>query len=117
MALETFDVQHRGEVKRTIHYNDRIIAFESGAEQVQQVGINPDYTFQFSYQGSAEDIDYIETFYNSHRLAIQFYLNYCNAVYTVRFTSDFAVTDTWGWSDDGYIIPQKRVELTMKVVY
>lgn len=114
--MEVFDYANYGDVKRSIHYLDRTIEFESGAFQVQKVGINPIETFELTYQGTREQIKPIEEFYLLHRKSEEFLLPYDGTNYTVRFTSDFNPTDTWGWSNSGKLIAKMSVTLTMRVV-
>lgn len=44
--MKTFTFTPKSEVKRSVQYLDRTIEFESGAFQVQEIGINPIITFQ-----------------------------------------------------------------------
>lgn len=113
--METFDFSHYGDVKRSIRYLDRTIDFESGAFQVQKVGVNPITSFEFTYQGSETKLREIEDFYNRHRKSEKFTLPYNGMNYTCQFTSDYNPTDTWGFDSLGKIIAKVSVTLSMRV--
>jgi phage-related protein len=115
--MEIFNFNPFGDVKRVKHPLDRTIDFESGAFQVQKVGVNPMITFEATYQGTKEQIKLIEDFYDVHGKTEKFTLPYDGKHYTVQFTSDFAPTDTWGWDKSGKIIAKVSVSLTMRVVH
>lgn len=115
--MKTFDFLHFGDVKRSIHYLDRIIDFETGAFQTQKVGVKPIITFEVNYQGSKDKIKQIEDFYNEHRKSEKFYYIYNGEQFVVQFTSDYSPTDTWGWTEQGKMIAKVSVTLTMRVVH
>ena len=118
--MKTFDFKPYGDVKRTIKYLDRTIDFETGAFQVQRIGVNAIITFEATFQGSTKTMNEIESFYNEHRKSERFLFNYDNANYTCQFTSDFSCTDSFGYvrGETGNIkvIVKKQVTLTMRVV-
>lgn len=95
--LESFDFTPYGEVKKNTKYLDRVIDFESGSFQVQKVGINPIITFEATYQGTNEQMQKIEDFYNRHRKSERFYFTYNGNKYTCQFTTDYSNTDILGF--------------------
>ena len=115
--MDRFDFNPYGDVKRIKHPLDRTIDFESGAFQVQKVGVNPVITFEATYQGSKEKMKLIEDFYDAHGKTERFTFPYDGKDYTVQFTSDYSPTDTWGWDKSGKIIAKVSVTLTVRVVY
>ena len=114
----TFKFTPKGDVKRTIHYLDRTIDFESGAFQVQRVGVHPTITFECNFEGTGKSLRGLEEFYLKHGKHTNFYFWYDKKRYTVKFTSDYVPTDTWGWDGNCHkIIGKVAVTLTMRVVY
>lgn len=117
--LKTFDFQPYGDVKRTIKYLDRTIDYETGAVQVQRVGVNPIIMFEATYQGTAKRMNEIQDFYNEHRKSERFAFPYDGVNYTCQFTSDFACTDSFGYvrgeRGNVKVIVKKQVTLTMRV--
>ena len=65
--MKTFTFTPRSEVKRSVQYLDRTIEFESGAFQVQEIGINPIITFQMTFESMAAEMALLEAFYMEHR--------------------------------------------------
>lgn len=114
--METFDFTPKGDVKRSIHYLDRTIEFESGSFQIQRVGINPIITFDLEFEGTGDSLKPLENFYLAHRKSEIFKFLYDGVMYNVRFTSDYNPTDTWGWDETGRIIGKVTVSLSMRVV-
>lgn len=118
--LESFDFTPYGEVKKNTKYLDRVIDFESGSFQVQKVGINPIITFEATYQGTNEQMQKIEDFYNRHRKSERFYFTYNGNTYTCQFTTDYSNTDILGFvrNNNGTIkqVVKSSVTLGMRVV-
>ena len=118
--LESFDFTPYGEVKKNTRYLDRVIDFESGSFQVQKVGINPIITFEATYQGTNEQMQKIEDFYNRHRKSERFYFTYNGNTYTCQFTTDYSNTDILGFvrNNNGTIkqVVKSSVTLGMRVV-
>ena len=106
--MKTFAFTPKSEVKRSVRYLDRTIEFESGAFQVQEVGVNPIITFQMTFESIAAEME--------HRKSKRFYFNYNGEQFVCQFTSDYAPTDTWGFDERGRIIGKISVELTLRVV-
>lgn len=118
--LESFDFTPYGEVKKNTKYLDRVIDFESGSFQVQKVGINPIITFEATYQGTNEQMQKIEDFYNRHRKSERFFFTYNGNKYTCQFTTDYSNTDILGFvrNNNGNIkqVVKSSVTLGMRVV-
>lgn len=118
--LESFDFTPYGEVKKNTKYLDRVIDFESGSFQVQKVGINPIITFEATYQGTNEQMQKIEDFYNRHRKSERFFFTYNGNKYTCQFTTDYSNTDILGFvrNNNGTIkqVVKSSVTLGMRVV-
>lgn len=118
--LESFDFTPYGEVKKNTRYLDRVIDFESGSFQVQKVGINPIITFEATYQGTNEQMQKIEDFYNRHRKSERFFFTYNGNKYTCQFTTDYSNTDILGFvrNNNGTIkqVVKSSVTLGMRVV-
>lgn len=118
--LESFDFTPYGEVKKNTKYLDRVIDFESGSFQVQKVGINPIITFEATYQGTNEQMQKIEDFYNRHRKSERFFFTYNGNKYTCQFTTDYSNTDILGFvrNNNGTIkqVVKSSVNLGMRVV-
>lgn len=112
----TFTWAWQGDVKKNVHYLDRTIDYDSGADAVQEVAIKPVVTFQLSFNSIKSTLDEIEKFYLLHRKSRAFYFTYESETYTCRFTSDYNSTDTWGFNSSGKAVGSKSVELTMKVM-
>lgn len=72
--MKTFTFTPKSEVKRSVQYLDRTIEFESGAFQVQEIGINPIITFQMTFESMAAEMASLEAFYMEHRKSKRFYL-------------------------------------------
>ena len=118
--MESFDFTPYGEVKKNTRYLDRVINFESGSFQVQKVGINPIITFEATYQGTNEQMQKIEDFYNRHRKSERFFFTYNGNKYTCQFTTDYSNTDILGFvrHNNGTIkqVVKSSVTLGMRVV-
>lgn len=118
--METFDFKPYGEVKKNIRYLDRTIDFETGAFQVQRIGVNPIITFEATYQGTNEQMKKIEAFYNKHRKSERFYFIYNGEQYTCQFTGDYSSNDTLGFirvgNDIVKAVVKSSVTLSMRVV-
>ena len=115
--METFNFTPKGEVKRTVRFLDRTIDFETGAFQVQRIGVNPIITFEMSFEGNGESLTPLEEFYLEHRKSEKFLFNYNGEQYTCQFTSDYTPTDKWGWDKTGRVIGKMTVTLQMRVVH
>lgn len=113
---KTFKFTPRGDVKRTVHFLDRTIEYESGAVQIQRVGVKPIITFDMEFQGTGESLRDLERFYLEHGKYKSFYFWYDHIRYVVKFTSDYNPTDTWGWNECQRIIGKVVVSLTMRVI-
>ncbi len=114
--MQIFNFAWQGDVKRTLHYLDRTIDFESGAFAVQEVGIEPVLTFQVSFNSTKANLKEIEDFYLRHRKSRRFIFIYDGEEYTCQFTSDWQSNDTWGFDESGRIIGAISVDLTMRAV-
>ena len=90
--MKTFAFTPKSEVKRSVRYLDRTIEFESGAFQVQEVGVNPIITFQMTFESIAAEMAAVEAFYLEHRKSKRFYFNYNGEQFVCQFTSDYAPT-------------------------
>ena len=73
--MKTFTFTPKSEVKRSVQYLDRTIEFESGAFQVQEIGINPIITFQMTFESMAAEMASLEAFYMEHRKSKRIYLH------------------------------------------
>lgn len=114
--MERFNFSPRGDVRRTVHYLDRTIDFESGAFQVQRVAVKPVITFEMTFEGTSETLKPLEEFYLKHRKTERFAFTYFNEDYICQFTSDYTPTETLGWNKYGKFIGKISVTLTMRVV-
>lgn len=115
MSLKTFNFTPKGEVKRTVRFLDRTIDYESGAFQVQKLGVYPIETFECQFEG--KQLDELEAFYIEHRKSERFLFNYNGEQFTCQFTSDYAPTEKWGFDTNGRIIGKTTVTLQMRVVH
>lgn len=118
--MKKFDFTPYGDVKRTVHYLDRTIDFETGAFQVQRVGVHPIITFEATYQGTKEQMKKIEDFYLEHRKSERFLFDYDGTEYTCQFTADYSPTDSLGFVYKGRdivkTVVKSSVNLSMRVV-
>jgi phage-related protein len=121
--LKTFAFTPKSEVKRSVRYLDRTIEFESGAFQVQEVGVNPIITFQMTFESIAAEMAAVEAFYLEHRKSKRFYFNYNGE----QFGSDGIELSAHAISAPDHVNVQGRqfsnaefnkmsVELTLRVV-
>ncbi len=117
MTVETFSFTPKGEVKRTVRFLDRTIDFETGAYQVQRLGVNPIITFELQFEGNGETLKPLEEFYLKHRKSEEFLFNYEGKEYTCTFTSDYAPTEKFGWDRTGRVIGKSTVTLQLRVVH
>ena len=115
MTLKKFSFIPRGEVKRTVRFLDRTIDFETGAFQVQRLGVNPITTFEMQFEG--KQLDDLEAFYLEHRKSEQFLFDYNGEEYTCQFTSDYNPTEKWGFDTNGRVIGKTTVTIQMRVVH
>ena len=112
----TFDFAWQGDVRKTLHYNDRVIDYESGIDAVQEIGVSPVVSFEVSFNSTKANLEEIERFYLLHRKSKRFIFNYDGDTYVCRFTSDWQSSETWGFNNEGRIVGSISVTLTMRNV-